>query len=150
MDAREEMRRWITTVTQQPSYENGQAIKQDIDLLLSAASALSGQMVQGNTQSQQRSAKKLPQQKSKQAASRSAPGKAPQSPRSQKRMTKTAKPKQATQVRPAGLQAKKNFVPRVVNPSLPLPTQKRQALSYVYGRDTDERRFQQAAKALVS
>ena len=150
MDAREEMRRWITTVTQQPSYENGQAIKQDIDLLLSAASALSGQMVQGSTQSQERGAKQMPQQKSKQAALRSAPRKAPQSPRSQKRMTKTAKPKQATQARPAGLQTQKNFVPRVVNPSLPLPTQKRQALSYVYGRDTDERRFQQAAKALVS
>lgn len=109
MDAREEMRRWITTVTQQPSHENGQAIKQDIDLLLSAASALSGQMVQGNTQSQQRSAKQLPQHKSKRAASRSVPRKAPQSPRSQKRMTKTAKPKQATQARPAGLQTQKNF-----------------------------------------
>jgi hypothetical protein len=49
MDAREELKRWIATVVELSADEESKVIKQDIDVLLSAAGTLTGKLADRNT-----------------------------------------------------------------------------------------------------
>jgi len=49
MDAREELKRWIAMVVQLSAEDESQVIKQDIDMLLSAAGTLTGTLASRNT-----------------------------------------------------------------------------------------------------
>lgn len=145
MDAREEMERWITMVTQQAGQGGNGAIKQGIDLLSSAASDL-------NDQLQGRNLVQADQQKRQgaQPAANTLPAKAPVKRPKPPSVNRTRKPKQATQGRSMGRTGGKQVSRPIPDPSLPLKSQKNQLRHHIYGRDTEERRFLQAAKALTS
>ncbi len=145
MDAREEMRRWITMVTQQAEQGDNQAIKQGIELLSSAASDLKDQLEGRNwVQADQR------KRKGAQTSVKSLSKKAPVKRRTPSSVNRTRKAKLAAQGRSMERTGAKQVSRPIPDPSLPLTAQKNQVRQHIYGRDTPERRLRQAAKALTS
>ena len=146
MDAREAMRRWIAMVTQQAAQGGNGAIKQGIELLSSAQSDLNDQLDGRNWMQAQRQEKGHVSQ----PAASSLPAKAPVKRPKQPRVNRTQKSKPATQGRSMGRRGARQVARPRPDTSLPLQAQKNQLRHHIYGRDTEERRFLQAAKALTS
>lgn len=144
MDEREKMRSWIDKLVELSAEKGPTAIKQDIDLLLAGASALSGELVK----SAQANATQSP---ANAKPARHAPKKAPQRLPRPTSNANTPKPKQATQARSVERSgAKASAVKRQRPQEQPLSVQKQQLRHEIYGRDTHDKQLRQAAKALTS
>lgn len=144
MDEREKMRSWIDKLVQLSKDKGPVGIKQDIDLLLTGASTLSGELVKAvQANAAQGSAKAKPAKR--------APKKAPQRRPRPPSNTDSAKPKQATQARSLERSGANANVPAQRRPpEPPLSLQKQQLRHEIYGQDTQDRKLRQAAKALTS
>lgn len=144
MDAREELKRWIAMVVQMSAEEESKVIKQDIDVLLSAAGTLTGTLAIRNTalarQIRPRSSASAPK------PSKPAPQKAQNKPEPSPSSDDSPKPKNdaedRSQERSAQSQQKQQ--------AQPSPTDQQRALrGYVYGAQNDEVQFLKAAKAMA-
>jgi len=141
MDAREELKRWIATVVQMSAEEESKVIKQDIDLFLSVAGALSGKLAERNAslakqirpRSSAKPSKPAPQKAQKEPEASPSSDDTPTSPndaegRSQEHTGQSSHKQQAQ----------------------PSPTDQQRALrGYVYGAENDEVAFRKAAKAIA-
>lgn len=144
MDEREKMRSWIDKLVELSAEKGPTAIKQDIDLLLAGASALSSELAKtAHASTAQDTAKAKP--------ARRAPKIAPQRRPRPSSNANTPKPKQATQGRSMERSgAKRNDVQSQRPTEPPLSVQKQQLRHEIYGRDTRDKQLRQAAKALTS
>jgi len=140
MDEREKMRSWIDKLVQLSREKGPAGMKQDMDLLLAGASALSGELAKV---AQASAAQGLNQAKQARRAPKKAPQRRPRPPSS----VDTPKPKQATQGRsmersgakPSAAQSHRRKDP-------PLSLQKQQLRHEI----TQDKQLRQAAKALTS
>ncbi len=137
MDAREELKRWIALVVQNAAKEDSSQVKSDIDLFLGVSGQLAGVLSSRN----ETFARKSRPNRSKPPTL--APAKPLQQPDSRKSSTDTPDPEmdaQDAQKRPEGKKA-----------GLKSPRSEQQALRrQTYGRPTQEKKLQQAAKKLAS
>lgn len=144
MDEREKMRSWIDKLVQLSKEKGPVGIKQDLDLLLTGASTLSGELAKA---AQASAAQGSNQAKPARRAPKTAPQRRPR-PASN---ANTPKPKQATQgrsVERSGAKPNAAQSPKPKDP--PLSLQKQQLRHEIYGLDTQEKQLRQAAKALTS
>ena len=144
MDEREKMRSWIDKLVQLSREKGPVGMKQDIDLLLTGASTLSGELAKAAQAS-------APQGTEKAKPAKRAPKKAPQRRPRPPSNTDSAKPKQATQARSverSGGRANASQSQKPKEP--PLSLQKQQLRHEIYGQDTSDKALRQAAKALTS
>ena len=141
MDAREELKRWISMVVQLSSEEESKIIKQDIDLLLSVAGELSGKLAERNT-----ALAKQCRSSSKAKPPKPAPQKAQKQPKQELSTTDTPQPQNDSEDRSqerSGQSLQKQQAP-------PSPAHQQQALrGYVYGAQNDEVAFRKAAQAIT-
>lgn len=140
MDAREELKRWIALVIELSADEESKVIKQDIDVLLSAAGTLTGTLASRNTalarQIRPRSA----------SAPQPSPQKAQKEPEPSSSSDDTPESDKDAEAR--SQERSGQLAPR--QRSEPSPVDQQRALrGYVYGAQNDEVAFQKAAKALT-
>ena len=130
MDAREELKRWISMVVQLSSEEESKIIKQDIDLFLSVAGELSGKLAERNT-----ALAKQCSSSSRAKPPKPAPQKAQKQPKQELSSDDTPKSQNDSEDRSqerSGQLAQKQQ-------AKPSPTDQQQALrGYVYGPQNDE------------
>jgi hypothetical protein len=144
MDAREELKRWIALVVELSADEESKVIKQDIDVLLSAAGTLTGTLADRNAalarQIRPRSKASAPK------PSKPAPQKAQKQPDPSPSNDHTPKlqndAEDRSQERSGQSQQKQRSEPSPVD-------QQRALRGYVYGAENDEVQFQKAAKAIA-
>ena len=143
MNAREELKRWITTVVQLSAEEESKVIKQDIDLFLSVAGELSGKLADRNValakQMRPRSSALAPKP-SKPAPQKAQKQPAP-SPSSDHTPDRDNKAEDRSQERSGQSSQKQQAQPSLAD-------QQRKLRSYVYGAQNDEVAFRKAAQAI--
>lgn len=144
MDAREELKRWIALVIELSADEESKVIKQDIDVLLSAAGTLTGTLASRNTalarQIRPRSKASAPK------PSKPSPQKAQKEPEASPSSDDSPASQNSAEDRSQERSGQLSQRQR----SEPSPADQQRALrGYVYGDQNDEVAFRKAAKALT-
>lgn len=144
MDAREELKRWIALVIELSADEESKVIKQDIDVLLSAAGTLTGTLASRNTalarQLRPRSKASAPK------PSKPSPQKAQKQPEASPSSDDSPASQNAAQDR--SQERSGQLLQR--QRSEPSPVDQQRALrGYIYGAQNDEVQLQKAAKAIT-
>jgi hypothetical protein len=144
MDAREEMKRWIATIIQNATKEDGSLVKADIDLFLSASAQLAGVL----SSRYEALAKKYRPKSSK------PPKLAPAKPLQQQNSRESSADAPQTKMDAQGAKKRPEGKSRIQQGILKAqqgPKSQQQALlRQVYGPQNKEVAFQKAAKTLAS
>lgn len=140
MDAREELKRWIALVVELSADEESKVIKQDIDVLLSAAGALTGALANRNTAL----ARKIRPRSV--APPKPSPVAGPQQQDGGDKQSGSTKDQNDAQ----GRSQERSGQSQQKQRSEPSPTDQQRALrGYVYGAQNDEVAFRKAAQAIT-
>jgi hypothetical protein len=144
MDAREELKRWIALVVELSADEEGKVIKQDIDVLLSAAGTLTWTLADRN-------AALAKQIRPRTKASVPNPSKpSPQRAQKQPDPSTSSDDRPASQNDAEDRSQERSGQLSQRQRSEPSPADQQRALrGYAYGAQNDEVQFQQAAKAIA-
>lgn len=141
MDAREEAKRWLAVLLDLADEAESKTIKQDVDILLAVASALSGKLAVRNAalarQIRPRSAK----------PPKASPAKRPQQQKHDPSSTDTPSDQTGAEKRPEELS---HIQQGILQAEPSLKSQGQALRQQTYGADTDEKMFRQAAKAIAS
>ena len=140
MDAREEMKRWLALLVELADEAESKTIKQDAEMLLAAASELTGKLAARNTalasQIRPRSAK----------PPKASPVKGPQQQKRPPSSTDSPNAQKDAEGRSKGLSCIQQGI-RQAEPTL--ADQRRAALGKVYGAQNNDVAFRKAAKAIA-
>jgi hypothetical protein len=141
MDAREELKRWITMVIELSAEEESPIIKQDIDLFLSVAGELSGRLAERNTV-----LAKQCRSSSKAKPTKPAPQAVQKQPKSELSTADTQKSQNDSEDRSQERSGQSSQKQQAQSS----PTHQQQALrGYVFGAQNDDAAFRKAAQAIT-
>ncbi len=140
MDAREEMKRWLALLVQMADESESKTIKQDADMLMAAASELTGKLAARNTAL----AKQIRPRSTKPPTASPASG--PQKPEQPNSSTETPSAQNDAEDRSKELSKIQQGI-RLADPSL--ADQQRALRGKIYGAQNGDVAFGKAAKALA-